>query len=258
MTKLAGKVIAITGGAGGLGRAYALRLASRGAHIALVDINEQSARGVSDEVRLQGGRCEAFTADLTNRETVVSAFESIAASLGTIDVLINNAGGVTFSPTPMEDIGLEQWLRALAVNLTSTWLCTQSVVPAMKRRRSGKIINISTTIVSKGQPIHLSPYVAAKGGVVALTRTLAKELGAFEVTVNAVAPGVVPHKLAGQSASAASPVRATLVDAVVAEQALQRIAVPDDLCGAVEFLASSDSDFITGQVFNVDGGWAFG
>jgi NAD(P)-dependent dehydrogenase (short-subunit alcohol dehydrogenase family) len=243
----------ITGAAQGLGRAYADLLSSAGHRVVLLDIDSDGAAAAADHIRAAGGTAFSYGADLTVPEDVDQTFTDLLENVGAIDCLINNAGRSVWGP--MEEIAFEVWNQAIAVNLTSTWLCTQAVVPAMKQKRRGKIVNISTTMVSLGRPTGAAPYVAAKAGVLGLTRTLARELGPFGITVNAVAPGLVPMNKA-----AADPTRAsqldTMIKSVVGQQAIGRVAEPDDLAGAIKFLVSDAADFITGQVLNVDGGWA--
>jgi NAD(P)-dependent dehydrogenase (short-subunit alcohol dehydrogenase family) len=241
-------VVVITGAAGGLGKAFAGRLSKDGHRLALIDIDEPATTSFAQTLP----DARAFSADLTNKPAIDSAMEAVATALGPIDYLCNNAGGVCFRPGPAEEIGLEDWNRALALNLTSAWLCTQAVIPDMKARRSGGIVNIATTMAMEGRPVHLAPYVAAKGGLIALTRALARELGSSSITVNAVAPGVIPHKIA-QGAPLPD-----FVERVIGEQSLSRVGAPDDVSGIIAFLCSGEARFITGQVLNVDGGWSFG
>lgn len=251
MEGVAGKVVFITGAAGGLGRAYALHLAGRGAKIAIVDVSEEQGRATAAEAKAQ-----FFPCDVSDQAAVLKTVDAVSASLGPIDVLINNAGGTFRAPGPMESFTLEQWNRIIGVNLTGPWLCSQAVLPGMKKKGRGKIINVSSTTFSQGIPVGLSPYIASKGGVVGLTRALAREWGPLGITVNAIAPSLVlMDKLEKRDTATTSALR-RINDLVVGQQCLPRAEAPSDLVGTVEFLVSDASDFITGQVLNVDGGWA--
>lgn len=142
----------------------------------------------------------------------------------------------------------------IAVNLGGTWLCSRAVVPGMKEAGRGKIVNVSSTCFSKGYPFGLAPQIAAKGGIVGLTRSLARELGPFGIAVNAVAPGYTPVKTDGSVHVGEKAI--ALTGQMVEEQSMKRTETPEDLVGTVAFLISTDSDFVTGQGINVDGGWA--
>ena len=249
---VAGKVVVITGSGRGLGRAYARRLAARGAHVVVGDIDAAAAHETAELVRSNGWVAAPVEVDVSDERAVTALVEQVLDRWGVIDALVNNAGVNLTAGTPMEDVSSAQWSATLAVNLTGAWLCTQGVVPQMKRQGSGAIVNISSTLVSQGAPPLSAAYVAAKGGIVGLTRALAKELGPCGIRVNAVAPGLIPMDK-GEDPAKASLLR-QLVDQVVAQQGLRRIGQAEDLCGVVEFLVSDEAAFITGQVINVDGG----
>ncbi|MDB5453956.1 MAG: short-chain dehydrogenase/reductase [Caulobacteraceae bacterium] len=255
MGALSGKVALITGAAQGLGRAYAGHLAGQGAAVAVADVNAGGAFAVAEDIRRAGGVAEAVVMDVADEASVAAGVAAAVAALGPVGVLVYYAGGVLVPTGPAEAFGLEQWNRVLAVNLTGAWLCARAVIPQMKTARAGRIINISSTTFSQGQPTEMVPYIASKGGVVGLTRALARELGPFGVTVNAVAPGLVPPaSTEGRAVNSAK--LQSILDMVAAQQCVDRIGRADDLVGAVAFLASDASAFITGQVLNVDGGWA--
>lgn len=251
MEGVANKVVFITGAAGGLGRAYALHLAGRGAKVAVIDVDEAAARTTAREA----GNAQAFVCDVSDQDAVLKTVDAVTQSLGAIDVLINNAGGTFRAPGPMESFTLEHWNRIIAVNLTGTWLCCQAVLPGMKKKGGGKIINISSTTVSTGIPVGLSPYIASKGGVVAMTRALAREWGPLNITVNGIAPSLVLMDKLEKRDAATTTALQRINDLVVGQQCLPRPEAPADIVGTVEFLVSDASNFISGQVLNVDGGW---
>lgn len=252
MTKLDG-VIVVTGGAQGLGLAYARRLAQDGAHLVIADIQFEMAERAAAAICGEGGLAHASKIDVADEVSVERTFQEIAERHGTVTGLVNNAGGAFIAPCGIEDVSYAEFSKVLAINTGGTWLCTRAVVPGMKANGRGKIVNVSSTCFSKGYPPGLVPYIAAKGGIVGLTRALARELGPFGITVNAVAPGYTPVPTEG--AVHRGPRADELREQIVAEQAMKRTEVPTDLVGTVAFLLSTDSDFVTGQVVNVDGGW---
>jgi len=254
---LEGKVALVTGAAQNLGRGYAELLAARGAAVAVADINAEGAAAVAEVIRATGATAFAVGMDVASEPSVAAGFAAAQAELGEVSILVNNAGGVMVPPKSAEGYGVEEWNRVLAVNLTGAWLCCRAVIPQMKAAGYGRIINVTSTTVDYGLPTELVPYISAKAGLIGLTRSLARELGPHNVTVNAVAPGLVPPKsTAGRSINDGK--LQSIVDLVVRQQCIARPGQVDDLPGAVAFLASDEARFISGQVLNVDGGWAFG
>lgn len=253
---LDGMVVVVTGAGRGLGRAYAMDLAARNATVVAASLHRSSAVDTADEITSRGGRADAYGVDVTDEDGLADMVADVLERHGRIDVLVNNAGGAMAPPRPAEEIARDDWNRALSVNLTGTWLAAKAVIPAMKSARRGTLINVSSTTTKRAFPLGLAPYIAAKAGVEGLTRALARELGPFGVTVNAVSPGLVLMDKAERSAHPEMLIE--IAERVRSEQCVPRAQTTDDLCGAVAFLASREAAFITGQVVDVDGGWALG
>jgi NAD(P)-dependent dehydrogenase (short-subunit alcohol dehydrogenase family) len=260
--KLQGKTAIVTGGARGLGRAYALRLASLGADVAIIDIKldgaaefgeRLSAPSVAAEIEQMGRRSLGIQADLTQRSQAFAAIEAACEALGRIDILVNNAGGALTpaershaSVTPEEDTRL-----LMDVNFMSTLHCCQAVAPLMKRQSSGVIVNISSqsAITTYNQGL-LAVYAAAKAAVTHYTRYLAAELGPEGIRANCLAPGVMlTARVAAQAAA-----RGIGTDAEAAKLPLRRLGQVEDCAGVLEFLVTDLSQYVTGQVISVCGG----
>lgn len=245
--RLAGRLALVTGAGQGLGRAFAARLLADGARVIVADLNEEKARAVAAEL---GDGAFARVVDVGEEESVAALAEQVA-DVGTVDVLVNNASIFsTLEMRPFEEIPLEEWSKVLHVNVTGGFLCCRAFVPGMRAAGYGKIINISSATVLLGRPRYLH-YVTSKAAVIGMTRAMATELGPDGIRVNAVMPGATQTEVPRRTVTAEQAER--IVDA----QAIKRREVPEDLVGVVSFLASSDSDFITGQAINVDGGAAF-
>jgi len=250
MGRLENKVAIVTGGGHGIGRAYCRGLAREGAKVVAADIDLPGAQETKSLVDKDGGIALALHVDVANEQSTLAMAEATIKAYGKIDVLFNNAAvfvTVPISRVSFDKIPLEEWDKVMLVNLKGIWLCCRAVVPYMKKQKSGKIINISSGAVFAGRGMRIH-YVTSKAGVLGFTRTLARELGEFGITVNSLAPG---------STLSESPKDGKAVDfreKATDTRCLKRVQVPDDVVGAAVFLSSSDSDFMTGQTMIVDGG----
>ena len=248
--KLEDKVAIITGGAAGLGLAYASRFLEEGARVVIADVVD-----AAPALRELGRPAEthAVRTDVASATAVEAMVAETVQRFGRVDILVNNAAVFAgLIPTPFEQIAEAEWDRLMAVNVKGVWLCCRAVAPVMKAQRAGRIINVASAIVAKGTPL-LMHYIASKGAVIAMTRALARELGDHGIAVNALAPGLIMS----DTARANADLTGFQAQQVIASRAFKREAVADDVVGAAVFLASSDSAFITGQTLIVDGGSVF-
>jgi NAD(P)-dependent dehydrogenase (short-subunit alcohol dehydrogenase family) len=247
VSRLEGKVAVVTGGAQGIGRAIADGLAREGARIVIADL-ERAEEAAAD---FDGG--VGLAVDVSSEEDVARLAGETVARCGRIDVLVNNAGlYATLPMRPFTEIPLDEWRRVMDVNVASMFLTCRAVVPVMREQGGGKIVNISSGTPFRGVPFLLH-YVTSKGAIVALTRALAKEVGKDGVLVNCVAPGFTMS----EGVKAQPEVVEKLRDVSIAARTLQRDQVPEDVVGAVVFLSSPESDFVTGQTMVIDGGQFF-
>jgi pyridoxal 4-dehydrogenase len=245
---LAGQAAVVTGAARGLGYAAAARLAADGASVALLDRDAEALATASDALGATAQAVLAHTVDVTDEEGVRAAVAAILSAVGRIDILVNNAG--IYPHRPFEELTYADWRRVLAVNLDSVFICTHAVYPAMRERRYGRIINVSSSTFFIGYP-GLTADIASNGGIIGFTRALASEAGPHGITVNAVTPGLIATEgvLGGEEAD--------LFDEIVPEQALPRRGEPEDIAECIAYVASPAAGFITGQTINVDGGHRF-
>jgi 3-oxoacyl-[acyl-carrier protein] reductase len=244
------KVAIITGGGRGIGRAFALRYAEEGAKLLIPDINLEGAGGVVKEITAMGGEAVAMETDISDENATRKMADKVIEQYGRVDILVNNAAiwyGV--EAIPWDAWATADWDRILGVNVKGTWLCCKSIVPLMIKQSSGKIINIASVVAKVPDAYHFLPYSCSKGAVYTLTHALARALGTSGINVNAVAPGLV----ANEASLAKAGIDEIFVGAT-SGQSIQRREQPADLVGTAVFLASADSDFITGQVIYVDGG----
>jgi len=250
MQRFENKVVVVTGGGGGIGGATCRRFAAEGARVAVFDLNLAAAEQVAAQIRTAGGQAQAMGCDITERASVDRAVAATAEALGPIDVLLNNAGWDVFKPF-VKTVPAE-WERLIAINLTGALHMLHAVLPGMAERRSGRIVNVASD-AARGGSSGEAVYSACKGGLVALSKTLAREHARQGITVNVVCPGPTDTALlAGVAEGARDP--AKLLEAFRSAIPLGRLGQPDDLAGAIAFFASDDAGFITGQVVSVSGG----
>jgi 3-oxoacyl-[acyl-carrier protein] reductase len=243
-----GRSVLVTGGGKGIGKVYVEEFAKAGARVAAADIDVPAAEGVAASLTKANLQAFGLGVDIADEASVKAAVASVVDRYGSVDVLINNASLMSTLPRrSWLEIPVEEWDRVMAVNLRGMFLCCRAVFPAMKAQKRGKIVNISSSRVWEGAPNRLH-YTTSKAGVIGFTRALAREVGEFGITVNALTPGMTQSETQVASSSG------NYLASRIAGRAIERVQVPADLVGAVMFLSSPASDFMTGQTVNVDGG----
>jgi NAD(P)-dependent dehydrogenase (short-subunit alcohol dehydrogenase family) len=252
MPRLDGKVAIVTGAAPGpkaaLGSVFAKALAAEGAKVVVADMKDCSA--VASEIACQGGAAQAVAVDVRDAKSVAAMVAETEKTFGRLDILVNNAAiGSNIPPIAIEDIDVALWDEFMAVNVRGTFLCSKAAIAAMRRHDYGKIINLSSTTMLSGLS-HRLHYVTTKGAIAAMTHSMARELGGFGIRVNSLAPGLVMN----DSVAAAMAGRPGLHDFVLSTRAIKKDVFADELVGTLIYLASPESDAVTGQFLIVDNG----
>lgn len=244
------KVALVTGAAAGIGAACALRLARDGAAVGALDLDEERCAATIEQIAAAGGEAVALGADISNPDQVAKALAKLHARFGPVEILVNNAGIPGFAP--FLETTLADWERILRINLTGTFVVTQQVLPDMIAANWGRIINISSSAGQTGARF-MAGYSASKGGMIALTKTLAVEFGPVGITANVIPPRFITGTIMSEQSFASSN-QPLSREAAVQSGPICREGRPDDIAGTVSWLASEDAGFVTGQVIGVNGG----
>ena len=239
------KVVIITGAAQGIGESIARKLCASGYMSAILDVNGSKAEALAEELTISGAAVEAFCADVSNVKRVRETVQEIYGKYGRIDALVNNAG--ILHSTPIEDITEDEWDRIMAVNLKSVFFMSQAVIPHMKEAGGGRIVNMSSLAGRMGGIANGVGYSASKAGILGLTKALASRLAPFRINVNAIAPGTTATELITQF----TPEK---IDALCASIPLGRLGKAEEIAELADFLLSGAAGFITGAVFDINGG----
>jgi 2-hydroxycyclohexanecarboxyl-CoA dehydrogenase len=242
------RVAVVTGGASGIGAAACRHLAARGHRVAVLDLDGDGADRVAKELRAGGAEALGLAADVTDRPALGAAFAEVRSALGATEILVTSAGLAAFDR--FEEITPERWDRLIAVNLTGTFNCCQLALPDMVAARWGRIVTISSSSAQRGSP-EMAHYAAAKGGVIVLTKSLARAYAPDGITANSIPPSGIETPMQHRSqAEGHLPANETMAAAIP----LGHLGTPDDIAAAAAFLASEEAGFITGQVLGVNGG----
>ncbi len=242
------KVVLITGGGHGIGRAFACNFAAEGAAVAIAELDPQRAAATAGAIREGGGQAIAFPCDVSDREQVEAAVSQTLAEYGRLDVLINNAVSPNLTGS-LEELADVDWDHNFAVNVKGSFYCFRAVVPHMRERRYGKVVSMASIVGRRGSAEPTSAaYSASKAGIIGLTATMARELGPYNINVNAIAPGSINTPRWRDARSQAQ------IDRTIQGTALKRLGEAEDIVGMALLLASDRSSFITGQVVTIDGG----
>lgn len=251
LCRLDGKAALITGAGAGIGEATARLFAQQGASVTVFDLHAAGAEAVAAAIRDSGGNALALCGDVRDGNSVKDAVDRTEAAFGGVHILVNNAG--IFPRAAVTEITEQQWDEVLDINLKGAFFCARAVAPQMIKRRDGKIINISSVNVHVGAT-NFSHYIASKSGIIGLTRALARELGDYNIHVNAVTPGAVQTESEKRIVQQQGKAGEEAVDAIVARQCLKRRVLPPEIAAVCLFLASDLSNSMTGQTLNADGG----
>jgi 2-hydroxycyclohexanecarboxyl-CoA dehydrogenase len=244
---ISGRNAVVTGGASGIGRAIALRLAREGADVAVLDVDVAGAGRVAGELGALGRRTVGLECDVASAASVAAAVERVRSALGPVHILVNDAGIASF--VPVMEMAEAEWDRMIAVHLKGTFNCTRALLGDMVRARWGRVVNVASVAGLSGGGAGLAHYAAAKAGIIGFTKSVAAEMGPHGVTVNAIAPGLIDTPLLDR-AGMPQEIRRIIVE----RAPVHRLGTPDDVAAACAFLVSEEASFVTGQVLSPNGG----
>jgi len=245
------RVVIITGGGQGLGRTYAHNFAAQGAIPVIAELNEENGARVVQEIEQQGGRALSFRTDVSDEASTLAMAEAALSAHGRIDCLINNAAVFSkITIAPFWELPVDEWKSAMDVNINGAFFCSRAVVPAMQEAHWGRIINVASTTVPTGRANYLH-YITSKSAMIGMTRSMARELGDYNVTVHLFWPGAVETEVERPSVSGAQ------FQAIAQQQCIKRPATMDEYAGFMLFLCSDDAEYMTGQAMAANGGVAF-